>query len=73
MLSLTAGEADGISYDAIIWSAVTGDPTESWEPDGPVSISISGTTWTFSGTLVNSDDGVTTGEISGKCICTINN
>lgn len=34
----------------------------------PSTITVSGKTWTFSGTLENDDDG-TTGQISGKCTC----
>lgn len=37
------------------------------------SVSISGTTWNFSGTLINENDPTNTGEISGKCTCTVSN
>lgn len=63
---------DGIvfSLDAI---NVTGTNVyTSYGTGGTFSINISGTTWTFNGNLVNTDE-TDSGAITGSCVCTINN
>lgn len=72
LLSLNegSGATDGIvlSLDAL---GTSPDPYSSFNSGGSHSISISGSKWTFSGTLVN--DNGDSGAISGTCTCTVTN
>lgn len=69
-LTLTdGGAANGIVFtDVANLTSYT-----SFEAGGSHTITISGTTWTFSGTLKNVDDNSNSGTISGTCTCTVTN
>lgn len=62
------GSADGIVFTDVASLTAYGSSVTG----GSHTITISGNTWTFSGTLVSSIDNTITGAISGTCTCTTN-
>lgn len=64
LLGLTKGNG----VNAIVWTPVVSASATTYFADN-ASITISGNTWSFSGTLENVNNGSDTGTISGKCTC----
>jgi hypothetical protein len=66
------GATDGIVFALDALNSNDDNVYNSFGTGGSYSITISGTTWTFSGTLISVNE-MDSGTISGTCGCTVSN